>query len=514
MNTEQLHLPSDYGRPRIARYGIKSSAVWIVLFAAVGFVALYGLSWVMWYFPRFGVLAAIAIVVTVPILLASTAVAAPQLLGKLAGLRSKLRWWHALWFLLYVSTLVFKAETHEATQSEAVGAWVLLRIIPEMIVGCWLLVRLYHRRDALVWTRCMFGGIAGILTTYALACTVSTLWSVYPAWTLFKSLEYTLDIAVLAAALANIRSVDEYEDLFNWTWTIFGLELAWVWLQVPLWPSHSFLDGRLKGYLPATGSNAVGASGAFFAIIALCRLLPLNRRRDNTPFYVVLFGFGMASLLLSQTRNTVAGFAVAVVVLLIVSRRTWLLGLMSALGALAWFVTPLGGLVLAFLQRNQTAEEMESMTGRAALWAFAWEEFLKHPITGMGAYAGGKFYVMTKLGSDTTTLHSDWVELLVGIGLLGVIPFLAALVGTGWFLLRGIYDWTLSEQGRQRAFEALGVLVVITVHSVFNVELTWHTPILYFVLVGYAELLRRRKKGMAPRAVPSMTAGPVKAGRY
>jgi hypothetical protein len=51
------------------------------------------------------------------------------------------------------------------------------------------------------------------------------------------------------------------------------------------------------------------------------------------------------------------------------------------------------------------------------------------------------------------------------------------------------------------AFEGVGVLAVITVHSFFNVELTWHVPLLLFVLVGYAELLRRRTVKV-PRAVP------------
>jgi hypothetical protein len=42
--------------------------------------------------------------------------------------------------------------------------------------------------------------------------------------------------------------------------------------------------------------------------------------------------------------------------------------------------------------------------------------------------------------------------------------------------------------------EAVGVLSVITIHSIFNDELTWHAPLLFMVTLGCAELLRRRQK--------------------
>jgi hypothetical protein len=35
------------------------------------------------------------------------------------------------------------------------------------------------------------------------------------------------------------------------------------------------------------------------------------------------------------------------------------------------------------------------------------------------------------------------------------------------------------------------------VHSFFNVELIWHAPLFYFVVLGYAEMVRRRKRQAA-----------------
>ena len=516
MQTEQVHFPAEYSRGatkqrlRVDRYSVAG----IAAFAGFGFLVIFGLSWVVLSFPRFGALAAVAIVLAVPMCLLAAVLGVPQLFRKLTLLRSKLRWWHTLWLLLYISTLVFRVRNQEATQAEPLDAWTLVRILPEMIVFGWLLIRLYHRKDAVVWVRWMFQGLTGALTTFAVVCVASTVWSVYPAWTLYKSLEYLLDISVLGAALANIRTLTDYEDLFNWTWTIFGLELAWVWLQVPLWPTQSIVDQRLKGFIPATGSNAVGQSGAFFAVIALCRLLPLNGRRSNASFSWLLFAFGMLSLLASQTRNAIGGLVLGVILVLVLSRRSWLVALGGLMGAMAWFLTPLGDIVLAYLQRDQSEAAMKSLTGRAEFWSYAWEQFLQHPLTGLGAYAGGRFFIMTKLGIDTSTLHSDWIELLVGVGLSGLIPFCIALFGTWYCLIRGVYNPTLDPRGRQMAYEGVGVLAVITVHSFFNVELIWHVPLLLFVLLGYAEMLRRRNKVVAPKPLPPLFARPVSAGRW
>jgi hypothetical protein len=45
--------------------------------------------------------------------------------------------------------------------------------------------------------------------------------------------------------------------------------------------------------------------------------------------------------------------------------------------------------------------------------------------------------------------------------------------------------------------ESFGVMTVLVVHSFFNVELIWHAPLFYFVVLGCAEMIRRRKVAAA-----------------
>jgi len=152
-------------------------------------------------------------------------------------------------------------------------------------------------------------------------------------------------------------------------------------------------------------------------------------------------------------------------------------------------------MVVSFLERGQSQDQMESLTGRTEWWHLAWQGFMEHPWTGLGAYAGGKFGVLSKMGfGDTPQLHSDYLETLVGTSIWGLIPLLAGLFGTWWLLVQFVRAPSLQPFERQLALEAIGVLGVITVRSFVNVELIWHAPQFFLVVLGYAELLRRRAK--------------------
>ena len=92
------------------------------------------------------------------------------------------------------------------------------------------------------------------------------------------------------------------------------------------------------------------------------------------------------------------------------------------------------------------------------------------------------------------SLHSDYIETMVGTGLWGLVPLLAALIGTWWLLVRFVRDRSLTSLERQLAYESIGVLGVITLHSFFNVEIVWQAPLAFLAVLGYAEFLRRKQK--------------------
>src|SRR2546425_8324014 len=108
-----------------------------------------------------------------------------------------------------------------------IDAWAAYRIALVCLTALILLMRLALRQTP--WIGSLFRGLVGTLAIYALISLFSTLWSIYPAWTFYKTMEYFVELAVLAAVLTTVRSTEAYKSLFDWTWVLLGGLLVTVW---------------------------------------------------------------------------------------------------------------------------------------------------------------------------------------------------------------------------------------------------------------------------------------------
>jgi O-antigen ligase len=413
-----------------------------------------------------------------------------------------LKWWHVLWALTVVSAMVFRRRTVDDINSNPLDAWAVYRVAVDMVVGFALLARLTLRRTQ--WLGSMFRGPVGALSVYGLVCLASTAWSVYPSWTIFKSFEYLVDIALLAAVLETLDSVDQYRNFFNWTWAIYAVLLLGVWKDVPLWPKEALYEGvengaflgiRLSGVLPAWSANDVGTFSSILAVLCLARLFPASAtERFRKPWYTLLLLISLVSLVLSQTRIAVFGLLLAGLIILLYAKRGKLGAVVTLIVAPIVALITMGGVIWSFIARGQTAAQMNTLSSRTEWWGLAWQTFMQQPFTGFGAFAAGRFAVLAKAGfGETGTLHSDYLEVLVGTGFWGMIPLLVALIGTWWLLWRFLRDAS-DPQERQLAVEAFAILALLTLRSLFNNMMTVHPPLPFLVIVGYAEFLRRRRK--------------------
>jgi O-antigen ligase len=137
-----------------------------------------------------------------------------------------------------------------------------------------------------------------------------------------------------------------------------------------------------------------------------------------------------------------------------------------------------------------------------------WQLLSQHPWTGLGAFAAGPFGVFEKLGlNNVGPLHSDYIETMVGTSFWGLVPLLVALLGCWWVLLRWMGDRFAPPGDRQLAMEAMAVLTVITLRSVFMTFIVMHPPLNFTVILCYAESVRRRRKAVRiERSVPDAVA--------
>jgi O-Antigen ligase len=440
---------------------------------------------------RYGALIGV-VVIGGPIVVVTSALAIPQFFTGWRSLKTSFGWQEWLWVLLFLSATTFAVADVNQSLDTRLDSWAVLRIGIEFIVAIVIGFRMSSGKSSLGY---LFSGLPGMLTAFCGIALVSTVWSVSPPFTLFKSLEYLLDVVVLAVILESVTSTEDFIKLLNWTWVVYAIETGIAWVGAVVFPAYAWDEmGRLQSVYPKVGANNIGTTGATLALVAISRLLWRDRKSDY-PWYFVVFLYGMASLLVSQTRNAIAGFMCGLFLLLVFDNRKWIVAMLGGIGIPLLLLTPVGTVVETYLRRGQSDEALHSLTGRMDWWAYAWQQLSYHPFTGLGAFAGGKFGVLAKLGvTDAAYLHSDWLEILVGTSFWGIAAFLPAVIGTWWFLGKGTREPWLSSLERQAAVECFAIIGLLTVHSIFNNELCWHPPLLFFVVLGYAELLRRRAR--------------------
>jgi O-antigen ligase len=138
---------------------------------------------------------------------------------------------------------------------------------------------------------------------------------------------------------------------------------------------------------------------------------------------------------------------------------------------------------------------MESFSSRLEWWEVALEKFAMYPFTGLGMWAAARFGVLAKIGfTQTATIHSDWVEIIVGTGAWGLTPVLILMTMAWWILVKNTINTRLNEADRQLAYEGMAVLAVVTARMFFMTDLSLHPPCHFFVALGAAEFLRRKLK--------------------
>lgn len=492
----------DHEKPVVRNAHDGKGWLWIALpLALAGYFVCTQLFSVASHFHKSGLVVMLGALMGIPALLA-LGVALRQALAHARSFLPTLRWWHLLWALTLVSAMVFRKRLAADITSDPLDGWAVFRVAVDMIVALVLLGRLALRRTH--WLGSMFRGLVGAISVYGLVCLASTAWSAFPAWTLFKSWEYLVDVAVLASVLETLDSVEQYRNFFNWTWALYGLLLLSVWKDVLLWPKEALygetlmqgaaLGVRLSGVVPLASSNDVATFSSILAVLCLARLFPASEEEKyDKLWYTVLFLVSMISLVMSQTRAAIVALLLGGFFILLFSKRGKLGALLTFIVAPVVALGTMGGLIWTFMERGESAAQISSLSNRTLWWGLAWQTFLQRPLTGFGAYVG-RFVVLAKAGFGITgTMHSDYLEVIVGTGIWGLIPLIAALVGTWWLALRYVRD-SWDPQERQLAHEGLAILALLALRSAFNNMLTIHPALPFLVILGYVEFLRRRRK--------------------
>lgn len=443
--------------------------------------------------------AAAVAVVAVPA--AAWAAAAVGRLPTLAGVLGASGWWGRLWILLFLSGLVLRIRPTSALEgSEAVDGAALFRIALVTGVACALIALTALGRGDLLAP--LASGLPAFLLAYCTVNLASAAWSVQPAWTLYRSLEFGVDAALAAVLVAQLTHVTAWRRMFDLTWLLLGGLLLTVAVGVATAPDLALVEGlgtlgvSVQGVFPHVARNGVGQIGAILAVVAVARLATGARGRG---WYAGLLVVSSCVLVISQTRSALVPALVAVLLVLAAAGRIAVTAALLLSGAVALAATSFGGLVGSFLVRDQNPEQLANLSSRLDYWSYAWDALAERPLTGYGAYAGGRFEVAAAFGDEISSTHGTFPEVLIGTSIWGALPIAFLLLGVWFVLLRGV--------GRARAsgdlalwalaVEAIGVLAVLTGRSFFTVTLVWHPALEFLLVVAFAEYLRRRLRAAA-----------------
>lgn len=210
---------------------------------------------------------------------------------------------------------------------------------------------------------------------------------------------------------------------------------------------------------------------------------------------------------LSQTRVAIVGFLLGALLVLVFCRRIGVIAFVASAAALIFLFAGGGDWLWKLWERGQRVEDLQTFSGRLTLWEFGLKKFLERPLTGYGAYAGGRFAVLTHVGDPgNSSVLNTYVELILGTGIWGLFPIVFAITGSWWLLIRSLRRFSFWTLEHQLAVEALGILAVATARSFFTMQLIWHPALPFLVIVGYAEFLRRQCRQREGTRVPPLTA--------
>jgi O-Antigen ligase len=347
---------------------------------------------------------------------------------------------------------------------------------------------------------------------YAASTFVGIASSAVPLVTLFYTAELLVILFVFVAAVrrAGPEAPSRIEATLYW----FHVALMGaVWLSVILVPGQAIipvdspLPWQIQGVFPALSANGVGTLGAIVALWSLGRFLSPAAERSSPRISLVIAAAGFITLIAAQYRTGYVAFVVGLVILLALRRRPVLVALLLAAGVgLAVLGQGFAEQAQPLLLRGESTEQASQLSSRLDWWSHAIPVWQESPLFGRGLLTATRFEVLGAIGrEETSTIHSTWIEALVGTGVVGI-----ALLAASFLVLFGrAMRFAFAPEGRA---VPLVVLTVLAIRSVTGTtfEASGRSVLIFLV---FALILDDSYTWMTSRAAPSPPVPAEASGR-
>ena len=265
----------------------------------------------------------------------------------------------------------------------------------------------------------------------AMIFVASVLWSSNPTQTIFK-LAVLLAVAISAVGIAAKFSLREFLSIV--TCVCFSFSLLGILAELS---AGNFRPGSNYRFVGTTHPNTEAIFASFLCLISRLFFSKLGIRNF---LGLGIFAFGMAVVLLTKSRTTLAGLLISLVIsqTLIVrgANRVLLIASLLAFASLALA----GSTMLSQGSTGQLgkaanlgrSDDSSTLSGRFPLWEELLISINKKPILGHGylAYWDSKRveYLSERLGWEIPHGHNAFLDVLLDVGIIGLILVLLAVL--------------------------------------------------------------------------------------
>ena len=229
------------------------------------------------------------------------------------------------------------------------------------------------------------------------------------------------------------------------------------------------------------------SSGAVAALVPLLAVLALTRSR--VPALAVFAALFVITLRMRAPQWVILATAAGAVLVV---------GTYVSVGAhiLKWVAENSDNPLIRFALRNDTANEIATLSGRDELWMAARRLFEAHPGRGYG-YGGTRLMLLAAVpwAGDA---HNALIQSVIDVGVVGTLPLLAAM---GLGLIAALSRPRQTVPGRREYVQAAALAYLVFVLLNATTDIAFAEPGFIFLLVACSVLAAERLRAERATAV-------------
>jgi len=312
--------------------------------------------------------------------------------------------------------------------------FVRILVVAALTVTAVIVILFSRGRASSGWAVRWMGLYAGIAM-------ISCFYSSFPLLSLWKGFEVLSTVAVGMLIGGFLHQREDIEHLINITLLVMWFLVLSSLVGMIISPSLAFAKMKqgglmgfaLQGVYPQINANTLSQISGMLASCSLCWVLGGQKRYGSLgPLFV--FVLALACLVLGHSRTSLFAFVPAICFVFIFFRAK-IAGL-----TMLWIGTILGvsgvgvHYIMNYILRGQSEELLLSVSGRTRFWPVVLEKVWQSPLIGHG------FYSSQRMTWGASSVDNTYLEVLLGVGMVGLILFCMAVISVFLNLWRG--NWS------------------------------------------------------------------------